>query len=343
MTIRPYRIEDRNRVEQICVESGLKGQLKQYFEDEQLFAKIWLSPFLEGEPYSCWVAEQDDVVVGYLVASIRPGFKIRSLRHLSPYLFQVAMKSVSGQYGPLSRRFVKWLLGRSWREIPKSGETTSNFHFNVAAAARGSRRIGFELMNAYFGELRSKNIGVFQIHIFASAGKRDLQFFRRIGFKLRGLKRCSLFETPTYTAVLERHVPDSEVDFSSIHRQNIPRIELFVFSKNPDEEEQIVNQLRGQLLPPDEVHLIAPEFSLVASHVSEKSESWFVFVPAGVAWEPDLIANVGCEFDRGLAAGCFKIEDSAESTRIGVFATASYAQNFEALRSLLSSVFPEII
>lgn len=263
MTVRAYQPSDRAAVEQICIRNGLRGKLEDYFCDPELFANLWLSPFLDGEPESSWVAEQDGEVIGYLVAGIKPKFKRRAVRSLLPHLVRLLWNYMSGKYRshPASGRFVRWMLTRSWRETPPAPAGASNFHFNVSTDNRGGKRAGDALLDAYFSALRAKGIYRFYIHIFGSAGKRDLHFYRRIGFKLTAVRRCSLFERETLVATLVRVTPEF-VDFHDFRKVRPAKIAVVVFGT--DGLDQLKIDLEAQALPPNETFIIAPASTVPA-------------------------------------------------------------------------------
>jgi hypothetical protein len=164
---------------------------------------------------------------------------------------------MSGKYRshPASGRFVRWMLTRSWRETPPAPAGASNFHFNVSTDNRGGKRAGDALLDAYFSALRAKRIYRFYIHIFGSAGKRDLNFYRRIGFKLTAVRRCSLFERETLVATLVRVTPEF-VDFHDFRKVKPAKIAVVVFGT--DGLDSLRSDLEAQALPPNETFIIAP-------------------------------------------------------------------------------------
>ncbi len=71
--IRPYRPEDRPSIEDICAQTGAKGQpITQMFSDGELFAKLITSYFLDNEPSGAFVAEDKSSqgVVGYCITAV---------------------------------------------------------------------------------------------------------------------------------------------------------------------------------------------------------------------------------------------------------------------------------
>lgn len=257
--VRLYKPTDRAAVERICIQSGLKGRLENYFCDKELFANLWLSPFLDGEPESCWVAEKDGEIVGYLVASIKKGFRRKAFLAVLPHIFHLIRNCLNGKYQHHrpSAEFSKWLLFRCWREVPPCPKDSSNFHFNVTGDSRGATRIGDELMNVYFAALRDLGKETFYVHIFGMPGKRDLQFYRRIAFKVLGVKRCSLFKEPSVVASLQRKVPANDLNWREIKTRDVAKVGVVIVVTAVDAALlHLLTCLKHQALPPDEILLV---------------------------------------------------------------------------------------
>lgn len=213
LEIRAFRTSDRGAVETICRENGLSGRLDELFCDGELFAKLWLSPFLDGERETCWVAERDGVVVGYLVSSMREGFQGRALRCLLPWLGRLVWRWGTGRYRehPASGRFVRWILGRSWRETPSSPPGAANFHFSVSGQERSLGVAGPALLAAYSDELRRRGVREQFIHVFLSDSTRGYGFYRRLGLRTYDLRACSLFGGRAALACFVGEVPSAGV------------------------------------------------------------------------------------------------------------------------------------
>ena len=239
--IRPYQTSDRPGVEAVCVATGLSGRLPDLFADADLFSKLWLAPFLEGEPESCWVVEDAGQIVGYLVGSAQPGFKRRALRCLLPYLRQALGRWARGNYRhhPPSGRVLRWLFVRSLPETPpapagprdgninhprayqgpgklgahRGGETPAapaaavNFHFNLLPAYQGQGNLGAELGETFFSHLRAQGVGAFYIHVFVAHWLRGYAFYRRLGFRTYDLRPCSLYGDDSALGCFTQPVP----------------------------------------------------------------------------------------------------------------------------------------
>ena len=338
--VRPYHPTDRPAIERICVQSGLKGRLENYFCDEELFAKLWLAPFLDAEPESCWVAEVDGEVVGYLVSAIKPTFRTLAPIAVAPHIIKLTKNWLTGKYrhhAP-SVAFAKWVLFRSWRELPPSPVSSSNFHFNVLGESRGATRIGDELMNQYFSALRELGKETFYVHIFGMPGKRDLQFYRRIAFKILGVKRCSIFKEPTVVASLQRLVPANDLNWREIKTRDVPKVSVVIVADRITATlKGLMDDMAGQALPPEEVVLVrngissagrfseaitsdleTPDFVTCVDGEYENPQmaqsagiraskgDILVLIDADTRVEVDFIAKIVSAIDMGYSAGTFR-------------------------------------
>lgn len=272
----------------MCAENGLRGHLDKYFCDRELFTKLWLSPFLDGEPESSWVAERDGVVVGYLVGAIRPGFERRAVRWILPHVLRLVGRWITGRYRhhPASGRFVRWFLTRSWREVPRHEPGSSNFHFSVDQEQRGGERLGDLLMEAYFARLRSLGVARFHIHVFASSGRREVGFYRRSGFKVEDVRVSTLFAEPTCVVSLWHPVPES-MGFARF-RVKLPKIWVVASPGTAG--------LDAQALAPD--HIVSDE-----SEAKPAVGDVVVMLNSTATVGPDLVARVAAALDRGEQMG----------------------------------------
>jgi hypothetical protein len=200
MIIRPYRKEDYPAIRDICIQTGARGRVQEMFCDTDLFARLWLKAFVETEPESCFVACDEGNLVGYLVGSVRPGFKSRAIAALAPEIILLALRLFTGRYRhhPPSKRFAKWLLLRSWKETPDMPRGSAHAHFNVDAQYRGGHRVGEELLNAFFAHMSDCGVERFSGTLFTSPTKRPAELYLRMGFTVWESRKCSLFEDPTY-------------------------------------------------------------------------------------------------------------------------------------------------
>lgn len=200
--IREYRPEDRPTVERICELTGLRGELDTLFCDRPLFVRLWLAPYLDGEPEHCLVAVQESKVIGYLVGTAKRGFKWRAFRCLFPHLATLFFKWMTGQYRhhPPSGHFVRWVLFRSWREFPKVPENAGSFHFNLDPELVAVL-VGERLIARFDDHIRNAGLDGWYAVLFSSPTKRPVRMYKKMGFEIVDKKPCTLFPEGDVSAV----------------------------------------------------------------------------------------------------------------------------------------------
>lgn len=233
--VRRYRESDWDAVSQICIESGLGGQLRNYFCDGPAFARLWLLPYLKADSDSCFVAEVDGQVVGYLVGKAHaPSWRF-ALSALGPAL-AIVRNSLTGKYkhhAP-STQFVRYLWFRAWREIPRRLKGAAEFHFNVRESAQGDPELGPKLMRAFFDHALGLGVTTLNIQVFLREGLRPHRFYARLGMRLVDLCPCTLFREPALAATYAIPIPTGDL-FAG--RTRVPR--LVAISPRPLAEQVI--------------------------------------------------------------------------------------------------------
>lgn len=184
--VRKYKPGDRADVRHICCETALMGEpLEKFWIGREPFADLWSAYWTDHEPESCFVAEVDGRVVGYLLGctdtekqeritfkKMGPGiisklFTTGSIfnRKTSRYLYQTARSAVRGELKTPNFK----------KEYP------AHLHTNLINGFRGLG-LGRELMNQYFSYLRSKR--VYKCHLGTTTyNKQAIPFYMKFGFK----------------------------------------------------------------------------------------------------------------------------------------------------------------
>ncbi|MBT3297353.1 GNAT family N-acetyltransferase [archaeon] len=196
--IRSYQPKDQEAVRNICADTGFLGDpIDPIFSDREIFADIFTNYYLEKEPEHSFIAEVDNQVVGYLMASLNKNPKSALiLNSLSPGI-RASYNQLTGKYqkSPQNKEFIDWLFFRVSKEIPKNPTAAMHAHFNVRKDYR-NEGIGKSLMWTMFENLKSKaferDIDKLYLEIF-SDGQKDEQYFKDINFKLHDKKKSTLF------------------------------------------------------------------------------------------------------------------------------------------------------
>src|SRR6266513_2643252 len=117
-SIRSYRATDRVAVRKLCCDTGFLGDpIDPVYQDRELFADFLTTYYTDHEPESSFVLDANGEIRGYLLGSRKPlvnqlyAFQqnvVLGLRALTRYPW----------YNARSRRFIRWVLGNGWREVP---------------------------------------------------------------------------------------------------------------------------------------------------------------------------------------------------------------------------------
>ena len=125
--IRKYRPADRDIVRRLCCETGFLGQpIDPVFEDRELFADFLTNYYLEQEPDCAFIIEMGGEPKGYLLGCRHPlRNQIHNFFANIRQFFELMTRY--GRYNRESRRFVHWIFGNAWREVPAApaGRPTS--------------------------------------------------------------------------------------------------------------------------------------------------------------------------------------------------------------------------
>ncbi|MFW5697636.1 MAG: GNAT family N-acetyltransferase [Fimbriimonadaceae bacterium] len=271
MRIRNYQPEDRTQVEKICADTGLRGHLDQLFCDRELFAKIWLAPYLDNEPENCFVAEDEGRVVGYIVCALHPQFQKRALRALGPHLLTMLRSTMAGRYRlhPESHRFVRWLLLKSWREKPAEPQNSTHLHFNVAEGYRNGE-LGLDLLATYFRQLRERGFKQFHAVVWAGSGAREIERYLRLGFDPYSISPTTVLPEPIFFTCLTRDVPKGE----RMDRRRLPDpppLSIVIPAHNEAETlPRLLGSLQKQVLKTFEMVVVADNCTDATAEVAER-------------------------------------------------------------------------
>jgi hypothetical protein len=194
-TIRGYRASDRDAVRRLCCETGFLGEpIDPVYEDRELFADFLTTYYTDHEPESSFVLEIDGELRGYLLGSRKPF--VNQL-----YAFQqnivLCLRALARcpRYNARSRRFIRWVLGNGWREVPAAPRRVPHFHINLLPDARKMATTR-ALMSAYLGYLYRCGEKCVYGQIVTFESRRGEKMFERYGFKV--LNRAEITKYKAY-------------------------------------------------------------------------------------------------------------------------------------------------
>ncbi|MDE2447750.1 MAG: GNAT family acetyltransferase, partial [Gammaproteobacteria bacterium] len=81
------------------------------------------------------------------------------------------------------RRFLRWVLMNSWREVPVTPRNMPHFHMNVLPDARSVRNTR-ALIRTFLDFLRSHDCRSVYGQVVTYSGRRTVSLFKRYGFRV---------------------------------------------------------------------------------------------------------------------------------------------------------------
>lgn len=184
VVIRAYQVSDRSAVRRIACLTAFHGQdYRDYIDDGEVLADALTGYYTDFEPGSCFVAEYQNAVIGYLIGS-------RDVRR------HVGSSSVRVLWRMVSRAFFSglFLKRQTWQLIfaaigsffkgeffqPDFKQSyPATLHINIDSKYR-RLKVGTRLIAAYEALLRQQKIPGVHFATMSDAAKR---FFEDLGFK----------------------------------------------------------------------------------------------------------------------------------------------------------------
>ena len=169
-TIRPYRPEDKNRMQELCVLTSNPDNV--YHEDFRLYLTTTYNDYYtEHEPESCFVlVDEDDVPVGYIICA-------KNCRTWRRIFLKEYMPKLKANKENLFEPYMEILLHSLFaRRYP------AHLHVDILKEYCG-QGYGVALMNTLFDHLRQNGVPGVQLLVDAE-NKRAMNFYLRNGFKI---------------------------------------------------------------------------------------------------------------------------------------------------------------
>ncbi len=193
--IRPYEKRDREDIRNICCETGFLGNpIDPIFCDRNLFADYLTRYYTDIEPESSWVGEKDGVVVGYLLSCKRWHlYRWWGRWNLARLICKGGWRFFCGHYNARARKFLWWILKRSWRELPWVPSRAAHFHFN---SLKGYRKMGIarDLVVTLLEDLRKHRVRCLFGQMVTYDHRRTDRLFEYFGMKVVNKKRISKYD-----------------------------------------------------------------------------------------------------------------------------------------------------
>ena len=229
--VRQFEEKDREFVRSICRRTGLKGgPTSLFFEDETIMSILYADYYMDHEAESCFVAEVDGRVVGYVLGCKDTRKKKRVLlAKIYPRVFvRILWKMFTFQYRKKETyQTLWWVVWRAWREglrVPLD-KYPSHAHFNTEATYRGYG-LGERLSKAMRKHWLQHGVKGYHCIIREEEGHSEVSSFlrREMGHKILKVKRNTVWEKITgkkwYAKLLVRdfrQISIGDMDASSRH------------------------------------------------------------------------------------------------------------------------------
>jgi len=201
--IRKFEARDKDAVRQIAYDTAFIGEpAAVFFDGADIISAALTTYFTDYEPQSCFVAEVDAQVVGFLTGA-RNKVKLEKISNDKIFLNLFCRALKSGIF--LKTKNINFIFRCLWDMLRGrlmapdfSKEYPAIFHINIRKEFRGSN-IGSGLISSYLSYLKDE--GVKGVHL-ATMSDAGAKFFSKQGFKLLYRSRRSYFRH-----ILHRDVP----------------------------------------------------------------------------------------------------------------------------------------
>lgn len=187
--IRRYIPADRESVRRIsCDTADLGRPIESIFRDRRVLADLLTSYYTDYTGRSCWVAEADGRVIGYLTGCLntRHFFWVMAVRITPLILLESLLRgSFFSRQGRhlLSLAVKSLMMGGFFRRIPLN-EYPAHLHIDILPEFR-RKQIGSQLIEKFFDQCRVS--GIPGVHLSTrDDNKAGRDFFKSIGFKEMG-------------------------------------------------------------------------------------------------------------------------------------------------------------
>lgn len=201
--IRPYRVQDRDSIRELAWNTAFMGEsAEKFFADKEVLSSFLTEYFTDYEPESCFVAEMNKRIVGYLTGardkSVIEGVFVKNV--LPRLLWRSLIRGAF--FKAKNLRFILNCIVSGFRAEYKMPDFSKDYpatlHINIERSCRGLR-IGSLLISKFMDYLSEKRIsGVCLATMSSDAAK----FFEKNDFVLLHKGKRSYFRY-----ILQRDVP----------------------------------------------------------------------------------------------------------------------------------------
>ena len=142
-TIRAYRDRDRDAVRDLVCRTAFRNRgHAAVLDDAELFADYWTRYYVEVEPGSCLVLEEDGEIHGCLLGCLDSRrFQRVMAKAVVPRVIARLVRASFRRERRDARSFLRWSITRGWREAPPVDldRYPAHYHLNLLPGAYGER------------------------------------------------------------------------------------------------------------------------------------------------------------------------------------------------------------
>ena len=184
VNIRNYRSEDRKIVREISLQSSILGEYRDTIFDDKILTDLLTLYFTDFESQSCFVAEKDNRVIGYVMGT-QDFQKMRSV--INGKILPVLLKNILYR-GLLFRhnnlKLIMNMLYSYFKGEFKVPDFSQNYpatlHVNITTEYRGHHS-GSLLVNKFLEHLKENNVRGIHFGVLSESAKR---FFLKLDFEI---------------------------------------------------------------------------------------------------------------------------------------------------------------
>ena len=180
--VRPYRLEDRAAIREICYATGLLGNsIMTLVPDQELFADLWTAAYTDGFPELALVATLEGETIGYV-------FGVADARALSAVYLRRVLPLVLGRLFRGQYRSWRTSLPHLFRlalELAMHAPMTqfpAHLHINLLESARG-HGLGRRLLERFLMQLEARGVPGVQLST-TNRNEAAVQLYERLGFRV---------------------------------------------------------------------------------------------------------------------------------------------------------------
>jgi hypothetical protein len=195
MRIRKYKESDRDKVREICCDTGLLGDpIDPFMPDRKLWADGNSKYYTDREPESLFILEDKGTVIGYLFGCKDTRKEMAYRARLAPLLLlRVLLNILRRRHISEIARMIKWIYAKYKIEMPSAPISYAHLHINLVHPKR-SKGMGTQLMKEYFKYLRKHDVkGVFA-QVFKYGKQRSYKFFKSFSMEAYEEKANTLWK-----------------------------------------------------------------------------------------------------------------------------------------------------